>query len=197
MQWNTGYTESLYSFANTINTHEGGMHEEGLKKALTNVLNRCARAKGLLKEKEDNLIGEDVREGLIAIISVKLRDPQFEGQTKTKLGQRLDALARRDHGERSSSSTWLEEHPGDAKRIFTKASSAAKARMAARQARDLTRRKSFLESGSLPGKLADCQLTDPALCELYIVEGDSAGGSAKSARDRGHARRSCRSAARS
>jgi DNA gyrase subunit B len=183
MQWNTGYTESLYSFANTINTHEGGMHEEGLKKALTNVLNRWARAKGLLKEKDDNLIGEDVREGLIAIISVKLRDPQFEGQTKTKLGNAsMRSLV--ETTVNSAFSTWLEEHPGDAKRIFTKASSAAKARLAARQARDLTRRKSFLESGSLPGKLADCQLSDPALCELYIVEGDSAGGSAKSARDR-------------
>ncbi len=183
MQWNTGYTESLYSFANTINTHEGGMHEEGLKKALTNVLNRHARAKGLLKEKDDNLIGEDVREGLIAIISVKLRDPQFEGQTKTKLGNAsMRSLV--ETTVNAAFATWLEEHPGDAKRIFMKASSAAKARLAARQARDLTRRKSFLESGSLPGKLADCQLSDPASCELYIVEGDSAGGSAKSARDR-------------
>jgi DNA gyrase subunit B len=183
MQWNTGYTESLYSFANTINTHEGGMHEEGLKKALTNVLNRYARAKGLLKEKDDNLIGEDVREGLVAIISVKLRDPQFEGQTKTKLGNAsMRSLV--ETTVNAAFSTWLEEHPGDAKRIFMKASSSAKARLAARQARDLTRRKSFLESGSLPGKLADCQLSDPALCELYIVEGDSAGGSAKSARDR-------------
>ncbi len=183
MQWNTGYTESLYSFANTINTHEGGMHEEGLKKSLTNVVNRYARQKGLLKEKDDNLIGEDVREGLIAILSVKLRDPQFEGQTKTKLGNAsMRSLV--ETTVNSAFSTWLEEHPGDAKRIFMKASSAAKARLAARQARDLTRRKSFLESGSLPGKLADCQLSDPASCELYIVEGDSAGGSAKSARDR-------------
>ncbi len=183
MEWTTGYTESLYSFANTINTHEGGMHEEGLKKALTNVLNRWARGKGLLKEKDDNLIGEDVREGLIAILSVKLRDPQFEGQTKTKLGNAsMRSLV--ETTVNAQLTTWLEEHPGDAKRIFTKASSAAKARIAARQARDLTRRKSFLESGSLPGKLADCQLSDPASCELYIVEGDSAGGSAKSARDR-------------
>ena len=183
MQWNNGYTESFYSFANTINTHEGGMHEEGLKKSLTNVLNRWARQKGLLKEKEDNLIGEDVREGLIAIISVKLRDPQFEGQTKTKLGNAsMRSLV--ETTMNAQFSTWLEEHPADAKRIYTKASGAAKARLAARQARDLTRRKSFLESGSLPGKLADCQLSDPAVCELYIVEGDSAGGSAKSARDR-------------
>ena len=159
------------------------MHEEGLKKALTNVLNRHARTKGLLKEKDDNLIGEDVREGLIAIISVKLHDPQFEGQTKTKLGNAsMRSLV--ETTVNAAFATWLEEHPGDAKRIFTKASSAAKARLAARQARDLTRRKSFLESGSLPGKLADCQLSDPASCELYIVEGDSAGGSAKSARDR-------------
>ena len=183
MQWNNGYTESFYSFANTINTHEGGMHEEGVKKALTNVLNCWARAKGLLKEKDENLIGEDVREGLIAIISVKLKDPQFEGQTKTKLGNAsMRSLV--ETTMNAQFSTWLEEHPADAKRIFTKASGAAKARLAARQARDLTRRKSFLESGSLPGKLADCQLTDPASCELYIVEGDSAGGSAKNARDR-------------
>ncbi len=183
MQWNAGYTESFYSFANTINTHEGGMHEEGLKKSLTNVINRYARAKGLVKEKEENLIGEDVREGLTAIISVKLRDPQFEGQTKTKLGNAsMRSLV--ETTVNAQLSTWLEEHPGDAKRIVAKGTAAAKARMAARQARDLTRRKSFLESGSLPGKLADCQLTDPEVCELYIVEGNSAGGSAKSARDR-------------
>jgi DNA gyrase subunit B len=183
MQWNTGYTESFYSFANTINTHEGGMHEEGLKKSLTNVINRYARAKGLVKEKEENLIGEDVREGLTAIISVKLRAPQFEGQTKTKLGNAsMRSLV--ETTVNAQFATWMEEHPADAKRIVAKGIAAAKARMAARQARDLTRRKSFLESGSLPGKLADCQLTDPEACELYIVEGDSAGGSAKSARDR-------------
>ena len=183
MQWTTGYAESLYSFANTINTHEGGMHEEGLKKALTNVVNRYARTKGLLKEKEENLLGEDVREGLIAIVSVKLREPQFEGQTKTKLGNTsMRSLVETTVNEHLM--TWLEEHPGDAKRIVMKTASAAKARMAAKQARDLTRRKSFLEGGGLPGKLADCQLTDPASCELYIVEGDSAGGSAKQARDR-------------
>jgi DNA gyrase subunit B len=183
LQWTTGYAESLYSFANTINTHEGGMHEEGLKKALTNVVNRYARTKGLLKEKEENLLGEDVREGLIAIVSVKLREPQFEGQTKTKLGNTsMRSLVETTVNEHLM--TWLEEHPGDAKRIVMKTASAAKARMAAKQARDLTRRKSFLEGGGLPGKLADCQLTDPASCELYIVEGDSAGGSAKQARDR-------------
>ena len=182
LQWNNSYAESFHSFANTINTHEGGMHEEGLKKALTNVLNRYARSKGLLKEKEENLIGEDVREGLIAIVSVKLRDPQFEGQTKTKLG---NAFIRSfvETTVNAKLAEWLEEHPGDGKRIVTKGASAAKARLAAKQARDLTRRKSFLESGSLPGKLADCQLNDPAACEIYIVEGDSAGGSAKQARD--------------
>jgi DNA gyrase subunit B len=183
LQWNTSYAESLHSFANTINTHEGGMHEEGLKKALTNVINRHARAKGLIKEKEENLIGEDVREGVIAIVSVKLRDPQFEGQTKTKLGN----ASMRSFVETTVNARlaeWLEEHPGDAKRIVTKGSSAAKARLAAKQARELTRRKSFLDGGSLPGKLADCQLSDPGSCELYIVEGNSAGGSAKNARDR-------------
>ncbi len=182
LQWNAGYAESFHSFANTINTHEGGMHEEGLKKALTNVINRYARTKGLLKEKDENLIGEDVREGLIAIVSVKLRDPQFEGQTKTKLGN-ASIRSFVETTVNSQLATWLEEHPGDAKRIVTKGEAAAKARIAARHARDLTRRKSFLESGSLPGKLWDCQLTDPGSCELYIVEGDSAGGSAKQARD--------------
>ncbi len=183
LQWNAGYAESLYSFANTINTTEGGMHEEGFKKALTNVINRYARNKGLLKEKEDNLLGEDVREGLVAIVSVKLRDPQFEGQTKTKLGNTsMRSLVETTMNEHFM--IWLEEHPGDAKRIVTKGSAAAKARLAAKQARDLTRRKSFLDSTSLPGKLADCQLTDPEKCELFVVEGDSAGGSAKQARDR-------------
>jgi DNA gyrase subunit B len=182
LQWTNGYAESIHSFANTINTHEGGMHEEGLKKALTNVINRYARNKGLLREKEDNLLGEDVREGLIAIVSVRLRHPQFEGQTKTKLGNTtMRSLVETTMNEHLA--TWLEEHPGDAKRIVAKTAQAAKARLAAKQARDLTRRKSFLEGGGLPGKLADCQLTDPSLTELYIVEGDSAGGSAKQARD--------------
>jgi len=182
LQWTNGYSESIHSFANTINTHEGGMHEEGLKKALTNVINRYARNKGLLKEKEENLLGEDVREGLIAIASVRLREPQFEGQTKTKLGNTtMRSLVETTVNEHLT--TWLEEHPGDAKRIVTKSSQAAKARLAAKQARDLTRRKSFLEGGGLPGKLADCQLTDPSATELFIVEGDSAGGSAKQARD--------------
>ena len=182
LQWTSGYSESIHSFANTINTHEGGMHEEGLKKALTNVINRYARNKGLLKDKDENLLGEDVREGLIAIVSVRLREPQFEGQTKTKLGNtKMRSLV--ETTVNNSLMTWLEEHPGDAKRIVTKSSQAAKARLAAKQARDLTRRKSFLDGGGLPGKLADCQLTDPDLTELFIVEGDSAGGSAKQARD--------------
>ncbi|HEY1332554.1 MAG TPA: DNA topoisomerase (ATP-hydrolyzing) subunit B [Actinomycetota bacterium] len=183
LQWNTGYAESLHTFANTINTHEGGAHEEGFKKALTNVINRYARAKALLKEKEDNLIGEDIREGLTAIVSVKLQDPQFEGQTKTKLGN-TEMRSFVETTVNAKLMEWFEEHPGDAKRIVTKNLQAAKARMAARQARELTRRKGLLESSTLPGKLADCQLTDPEVCEIFIVEGNSAGGSAKDARER-------------
>jgi DNA gyrase subunit B len=183
MQWNSGYAESIHTFANTINTHEGGMHEEGFKKALSNVINRYARAKGLLKEKEENLAGEDIREGLTAIVAVKLQNPQFEGQTKTKLGN-TDMRSFVETSVNEQLMTWLEEHPGDAKRIVTKCQQAARARIAARQARDLTRRKGLLESSALPGKLADCQLTDPDVCELFIVEGDSAGGSAKQARER-------------
>ena len=185
MQWNTGYAESIHTFANTINTHEGGMHEEGFKKALTNVINRYARSKALLKDKEENLIGEDIREGLTAIVAVKLADPQFEGQTKTKLGN-TDMRSFVETTVNDQLMTWLEEHPGDAKRVLAKGLQAAKARMAARQARDLTRRKGLLDSTSLPGKLADCQLTDPAVCEIFIVEGDSAGGSAKQARERSY-----------
>jgi DNA gyrase subunit B len=185
MQWNESFSESLHTFANTINTHEGGMHEEGFKKALTNVVNRYARSKALLKEKEDNLIGEDIREGLTAIVSVKLREPQFEGQTKTKLGNtEMRSFVETTVNEKLM--TWFEEHPTEARKIVTKCSQAAKARMAARQARDLTRRKGLLESSSLPGKLADCQLTDPEVCEIFIVEGPSAGGSAKEARDRSY-----------
>jgi DNA gyrase subunit B len=183
MQWNTGYAESIHTFANTINTHEGGMHEEGFKKALSNVINRYARAKGLIKDKDENLIGEDIREGLTAIVAVKLHDPQFEGQTKTKLGNtEMRSFVEVTVNEHLM--TWLEEHPGEGKRIIQKCSQAAKARLAARQARDLTRRKGLLESTSLPGKLADCQMTDPEVCEIFIVEGDSAGGSAKQARER-------------
>jgi DNA gyrase subunit B len=183
MQWNTGYAESIHTFANTINTHEGGMHEEGFKKALSNVMNRYARTKGMLKEKEENLSGEDIREGLTAIVAVRLAEPQFEGQTKTKLGNtEMRSLVETTVNEHLM--MWLEEHPGDAKRIVTKCQQAARARMAARQARDLTRRKGLLESSALPGKLADCQLSDPEVCEIFIVEGDSAGGSAKQARER-------------
>jgi DNA gyrase subunit B len=185
MQWNETYQETLHTFANTINTHEGGTQEEGFKKALTNVMNRYARTKGFLKEKEDNLQGEDIREGLTAIVAVKLREPQFEGQTKTKLGN-TEMRSAVETSVNDKLMTWLEEHPADAKRIIGKCLQAAKARMAARAARDLTRRKGLLESTSLPGRLADCQLTDPAVCEIFIVEGPSAGGSAKEARDRSY-----------
>jgi DNA gyrase subunit B len=181
LQWNTGFAESLHSFANTINTHEGGTHEEGFKKALTNVVNRYARSKSLLKEKEENLIGEDIREGLTGIISVKLREPQFEGQTKTKLGNtEMRSFVETTVNEHLMN--WLQEHPGDAKRVVIKGMDAAKARLAARQARDLARRKGLLDS-SMPGKLADCQLREPEKTELFIVEGDSAAGPAKQARD--------------
>jgi DNA gyrase subunit B len=181
LQWNTGYGDSIHSFANTINTHEGGTHEEGLKKSLTNVVNRYARAKNHLKEKEPNLEGDDVREGLTAIVSVKLKEPQFEGQTKTKLGNtEIRSFAETTVNEHLM--TWLQEHPGDGRRIVLKGSEAAKARLAARQARDLARRKGILDS-SLPGKLADCQLREPEKTELFIVEGDSAAGPAIQARD--------------
>jgi DNA gyrase subunit B len=183
MQWNTSYVESVFSFANNINTTEGGAHLSGFKAALTGTLNKYARDKGLLKEKEDNLEGEDVREGLAAVISVKLRDPQFEGQTKTKLGNPwVRGLVEQTVNQKLAE--FLEENPAEARQIITKAVSASRARQAARKARELTRRKSALENSSLPGKLADCSLRDPDLCELYIVEGDSAGGSAKQARDR-------------
>ncbi|GAA0270533.1 DNA topoisomerase (ATP-hydrolyzing) subunit B [Actinomadura nitritigenes] len=182
MQWNSSYAESVHTFANTINTAEGGTHEEGFRAALTTIVNRYARDKGLLREKDDNLTGEDVREGLTAIISIKLADPQFEGQTKTKLGNtEAKSFVQRACNEHLRD--WFEENPGEAKEIINKASQAARARVAARQARDLTRRKSLLESTSLPGKLSDCQSTDPSKSELYIVEGDSAGGSAKGGRD--------------
>ena len=183
MQWNSSYQESVFSFANNINTTEGGSHLSGFKGALTRTLNDYARAKGLLKEKEDNLEGEDVREGLAAVISVKLRDPQFEGQTKTKLGNPwVRGLVEQTVNERLAE--FLEENPSDAKQIIDKAISAARARQAARKARELTRRKSALESSSLPGKLADCQISDPDSAELFLVEGNSAGGSAIDARDR-------------
>jgi DNA gyrase subunit B len=182
-QWNTGYnSDGLHSFANGITTMEGGMHEEGFKKALTNSINRYGRDKGLLKEKDSNLQGEDIREGLTAIISVKLQDPQFEGQTKGKLGNvPMRSLVERATNEKIGE--WLEEHPTEARRIVQKAISASHAREAARKARDTTRRKSALDGAGLPGKLADCSSNVPEQCEIYIVEGNSAGGSAKDARD--------------
>jgi DNA gyrase subunit B len=183
MQWNTTYQESVFSFANNINTHEGGSHMSGFRSALTSQLNRYAREKKLLREKDDNLTGEDVREGLTAVISVKLTDPQFEGQTKTKLGNPgMDGFVRTVVNQKLGE--FLEENPQDAGAIIRKAVSAAQARVAARQARDTTRRKSALENTTLPGKLADCSVKDPSLAEIFIVEGDSAGGSAKQGRDR-------------
>ena len=182
LQWNTGFYESLYSFANGISTTEGGMHEEGFKKALTNVVNRYARTKNILKEKDDNLLGEDIREGLTAIVSVRLTDPQFEGQTKAKLGNvPMRSLVERATNEKLAD--WLEENPREANQAVQKALLASRARVAARQARDLTRRKSALDGAGLPGKLVDCSSRDPRECELFIVEGNSAGGSAKDARD--------------
>jgi DNA gyrase subunit B len=184
MQWNTSYQDSVYSFANNINTHEGGSHLSGFRSALTGTLNRYAKSANLLKDKkEDTLEGEDVREGLAAVISVKLRNPQFEGQTKTKLGNPgMEGLVRAAVNERLA--RFLEENPTDARQIVSKAIAARNARQAARKARELTRRKSALESSSLPGRLADCQINDPEVAELYLVEGNSAGGSAVEARDR-------------
>jgi len=181
MQWNESYGESVYTFANMINTHEGGTHEEGFRAALTSTVNRYGSERKLLKG-DDRLTGEDIREGLAAIISVKLANPQFEGQTKTKLGNtEMKSFVQTVCNEWLSD--WLERNPGEAKVIITKASAAAHARKAAAQARKLARRKSLLESGSMPGKLADCQSADPRESELFIVEGDSAGGSAKQGRD--------------
>jgi DNA gyrase subunit B len=183
MQWNASYSESVHTFANTISTGEGGTHEEGFRAALTSIVNRYAKEQKLLKEgKDENLSGEDVREGLTAIISIKLADPQFEGQTKTKLGN-TEAKSFVQKACNEHLRAWFDRNPGEAKEVINKSLQAARARIAARQARDLTRRKSLLESTSLPGKLSDCQSTDPAKCEIYIVEGDSAGGSAKGGRD--------------
>jgi DNA gyrase subunit B len=182
MQWNSTYSESVYTFANTINTHEGGTHEEGFRAALTGLVNKYARDKKLLKEKDENLTGDDIREGLAAIVSVKLANPQFEGQTKTKLGN-TEAKTFVQKACNDWLADWLERNPAEARTIITKASSAARARKAAQEARKLARRKGLLDVGSLPGKLADCRSTDPERSELYIVEGDSAGGSAKSGRD--------------
>ncbi|MGH2693597.1 MAG: DNA topoisomerase (ATP-hydrolyzing) subunit B [Actinomycetota bacterium] len=183
MQWTNSFTESVFTFANNINTHEGGMHEEGFRRSLTRVITSYARAKGLLKEKDEALVGEDCREGLTAIVSVKLKSPQFEGQTKTKLGNTeirsfVETSMNQKFGE------FMEEHPGEARAICNKVVAAQRARLEARKARDLVRRKSLLESSTLPGKLADCQTRDPDEAELFIVEGDSAGGSAKQARNR-------------
>src|SRR4029450_10141720 len=181
MQWNESYGESVYTFANTINTHEGGTHEEGFRAALTTVVNKYGTDKKLLKG-DDKLTGEDIREGLAAIVSVKLTNPQFEGQTKTKLGNTdMKGFVQKVCNEWLVD--WFERNPGEAKTIITKASAAARARVAAAQARRLARRKSLLESGSMPGKLADCQSTDPRVSEVFIVEGDSAGGSAEEGRD--------------
>ncbi|GHF43224.1 DNA gyrase subunit B [Streptomyces mashuensis] len=182
MQWNTQYTEGVYSFANIIHTHEGGTHEEGFRAALTSLINKYARDKKLLREKDDNLTGDDIREGLTAIISVKLSEPQFEGQTKTKLGN-TEAKTFVQKAVYEELTDWLDRNPNEAADIIRKAIQAATARVAARKARDLTRRKGLLETASLPGKLADCQSNDPAKCEIFIVEGDSAGGSAKSGRN--------------
>lgn len=184
LQWINDYNDAILSFANTINTHEGGTHEEGFRTALTSVVNRWAKDKGLLRSKDvDSLTGDDLRSGLVAIVSVKVGDPQFEGQTKTKLGNsEVKSFVQTVSYARIAE--WFDEHPAEGRLIVAKAEGEAQARVAARKARDLTRRKSLLESSTLPGKLADCQTRDPAESELYIVEGDSAGGSAKAARDR-------------
>jgi DNA gyrase subunit B len=183
MQWNGTYAESVYTFANTINTHEGGTHEEGFRAALTTVVNKFARDQKILKDKDDNLTGDDIREGLTAIVSVKLASPQFEGQTKTKLGN-TEAKSFVQKACNDWLGSWFERNPREGKIVVSKAAQAAQARMAARKARDLARgRKGLLESAGLPGKLADCQSTNPEECELYVVEGDSAGGSAKGGRN--------------
>ncbi|MCU0282676.1 MAG: DNA topoisomerase (ATP-hydrolyzing) subunit B [Candidatus Nanopelagicales bacterium] len=183
MQWNAGFTESVYTFANTINTTEGGTHEEGFRAALTNLVNRFARTWNILKDKDANLAGEDIREGLTAIVSVKLREPQFEGQTKTKLGN-TEAKTVVQSVVFDQLGAWFEANPGEGREIARKAVSASHARMAARKARDLARnRKGLLGGGGLPGKLIDCSSREPEECELFVVEGDSAGGSARQARD--------------
>ena len=182
MQWTSGYNEGVHTYANTINTHEGGTHEEGFRAAITSLLNKYARDKGLLKEKDENLTGDDVREGLTAVISVKLAEPQFEGQTKTKLGN-TEAKTYVQKVVSDQLGDWFERNPGQGKEVVRKAIQAAAARLAARKAREATRRKSLLESGGMPGKLRDCQSRDPKVSEIYIVEGDSAGGSAVRGRD--------------
>ena len=182
MQWTTAYTESVHTYANTINTHEGGTHEEGFRAALTSLVNRYAREKNLLREKDENLSGDDVREGLTAVLSVKLGEPQFEGQTKTKLGNtEAKAFVQKMVGDKLGD--WFERNPGPAKDIIRKAIQAATARLAARKARETARRKGLLESGGMPGKLSDCTSKDPTVSEIFIVESDSAGGSAKTGRN--------------
>jgi len=183
MQWNTTFTESVYTFANTINTHEGGTHEEGFRTALTSIVNKFGEEWGFIRKKEDRLTGDDVREGLTAIVSIKIGEPQFEGQTKTKLGN-TEAKSFVQKSMNDALTEWFEKNPGEGKDIVRKSIDAAAARTAARKARDLSRsRKGLLEGRGMPGKLADCQWTDPEKCELYIVEGDSAGGSTKGGRD--------------
>ncbi len=182
MQWNQSYGESIYSFANTINTHEGGTHDEGFRSSLTSIVNKWARDKKFIKEKEDNLTGDDIREGLAAIVSVKLANPQFEGQTKTKLGN-TEAKTFVQKVCNEWLADWFERNPTEGRVIITKATAASRARKAAQEARKLARRKGALDSMGLPGKLADCRSTDPRESEVFVVEGDSAGGSAKSGRD--------------
>ncbi|MDM7887928.1 DNA topoisomerase (ATP-hydrolyzing) subunit B [Curtobacterium sp. RHCJP20] len=182
MQWNTSYQESVHTFANTINTHEGGTHEEGFRAALTSLVNRYARETKIIKEKDDNLTGDDIREGLTAVISVKLGEPQFEGQTKTKLGNtEAKSFVQRVVG--TELTHWFESNPAQARDVVRKAIQASQARLAARKARETTRRKGLLESGGMPGKLKDCQSKDPTLSEIFMVEGDSAGGSAVQGRN--------------
>jgi len=182
MQWTTAYTESVHTYANTINTHEGGTHEEGFRAALTTLVNKYAREKGILKEKDDNLSGDDVREGLTAVVSIKLAEPQFEGQTKTKLGN-TEAKSFVQKVANDQLSDWFNRNPIPAREIIRKALQASNARMAARKARETARRKGLLEGGGMPGKLKDCQSKDPSLSEIFIVEGDSAGGSAVQGRN--------------
>ena len=182
MQWTTSYSECVHTYANTINTHEGGTHEEGFRAALTTLVNKYAREKGLLKEKDENLSGEDIREGLTAVISVKLSEPQFEGQTKTKLGNtEAKSFVQRVTGDQLGD--WFDRNPTQARDIIRKAIQAATARMAARKAREQTRRKGLLEAGGMPGKLSDCSTQDPSVSEIFLVEGDSAGGSAVQGRN--------------
>ena len=185
MQWTTAYSSSVHTFANTINTTEGGMHEEGFRTALTSLVNRYGREKGIIRDKDDNLTGDDVREGLTAVISIKLTEPQFEGQTKTKLGN-TEARTFVQQQVYSKLTDWFDAHPADAKAIIAKGQAAQAARVAARKAREATRRKGVLESASMPGKLRDCSSRTPSECEIFIVEGDSAGGSAVGGRDPEH-----------